>query len=808
MHKKQQQMVPPRVQRGVKLLQSPYLFPLILWLLVIKFVSNALITMRWFQDSKPSRSNPAASHRRSLRPFMREHKRELRLVAIFLLLIFLPSGLLGYLSWRAVKNEKLLSRQKVIESYRQFVRLAAHEIDGELENVQARLHVSVEKALERLGPQSAVESLDSLVKAEPLISSCALLSGPGQVVYPPGLTLQREDLFNDVAQSETIVREYDLYTELASRGEELEYRVNDLDGAIAIYRRILQETSSPQLHAMAYSLLGRAQTKKTDWETALQTYEYLLHNYPETRDLNKVYLRFLAQYQIAVCLDNLNRDQEAIETLLRMNEDLLERSDTINMLQYSYFGDLIQALMLRVLSAPNLPGREHYRKQFQSLAEQSKKRISDKYFVQLFDEELRELVIKRNPYRSLIRYFSGQADNRPFLLGYRPMPDRSGFHTSGLLGFQVNLTRLQERIFPTLLRRLKSSEAVVLAIVDNNGNYVIGTTRPHTDPVAAHTLDSPFRFWQVGVFLDNDEPVSPPGDFSAILGLWLISLLLFSIFFGAYIFIRYARHEAQLSELKSTFVSRVSHELRTPLTSIKMLAEHLERQWRQKASASERELQARTEQYLSVIRRESDRLGRLIENVLDFSRIERGVKQYTFEYEIPAVVLQKAIDSFRPHAEAQGFIIKTQIDDALPELFLDADAITQALLNLLSNAIKYSEKEKIIEVRAFRDRDHVCVEVEDRGIGISAAQSARIFDEFYRIDQKLNSRRPGGMGLGLTLLKHIVQAHQGTVQVRSEEGKGSTFIVTLPIPPEESMAAAEPAEGSSPKNNQPVESTV
>jgi signal transduction histidine kinase len=362
-------------------------------------------------------------------------------------------------------------------------------------------------------------------------------------------------------------------------------------------------------------------------------------------------------------------------------------------------------------------------------------------------------------------------------------------------------------IFPALLRHLKSSEAVVLAIMDNNGNYVIGTARPHTEPVAAQALDSPFRFWQVGVFLDNDEPV-PPSDFSGILRLWLISLLLFSIFFGAYAFMRYARHEAQLSELKSTFVSRVSHELRTPLTSIKMLAEHLEMQLYKKTSSSEQELRARTEQYLSIIRRESDRLGRLIENVLDFSKIERGMKQYNFEYEIPAVVLRKAIDSFRPHAETQGFIIRTQIDDSLPELFLDADAMTQAFLNLLSNAVKYSEKEKIIEVRAFRDRDRVCVEVEDHGIGISSAQSSRIFDEFYRIDQKPNSIRPGGVGLGLTLVKHIVQAHQGTIHVRSEEGKGSTFVMTLPIPPEDGPTAAESAEGSSPKNNQPVETTA
>jgi signal transduction histidine kinase len=730
------------------------------------------------------------------------------LAAIFLVLIFLPSGLLGYLSWRAIKNEKLLSEQKIIESYRQFVRLAAFEIDDELENVQTLLQVSVEKALEHPGPQSALGQLDSLVKAEPLLTSCALLLGPGQIAYPPELSSKRLGLFGGAERNEIIADEYELYNELANRGEKLEYRTKDFDGAIVVYRQILAKTSSPRLRAMALSLIGRAQTKKADWEAALQTYQSLLHDYPEERDLNKMSLRLLAQYQIAVCLESLDRHQEAIEMLLRMNKDLLERSDTINMLQYFLFQEWIKTLLPEVLSEPDVSDAAFYRKQFQAFAQQSKKRLGDKYFTQLFDDELRELVIKRKSYRSAIRYFSGQADDEPFLLGYRLLPDSSGSHISGLLGFRVNLQELRERIIPALLRHLKTSEAVALAILDDNGNYVIGTTKPPAAPVVTQALDSPFRFWQVGVFLDAHVLSSPSADFSAVLRLWLISLLIFSIFAGAYAFIRYARHEAHLSELKSTFVSRVSHELRTPLTSIKMLAEHLEMQLRQKVSVTEKDLRARIEQYLSVIYRESDRLGRLIENVLNFSKIERGMKQYTFEYEMPAVVLQKAIDSFRPHAEAQGFILQTQIDDALPELLLDADGITEAILNLLSNAVKYSEKEKIIEVRAFRDRDHVCIEVEDRGIGISTTQISRIFDEFYSLDQNLNSRRQGGMGLGLTLVKHIVQAHGGTIKVRSEEGKGSTFIMFLPIPPDDSVDGVKAAERASRKNKEPVESGV
>ena len=194
---------------------------------------------------------------------------------------------------------------------------------------------------------------------------------------------------------------------------------------------------------------------------------------------------------------------------------------------------------------------------------------------------------------------------------------------------------------------------------------------------------------------------------------------------------------------------------------------------------------APAEQYLSVIRRECDRLSRLIENLLDFAKIERGVKQYHFDYEDLTIVLCMAVESFRPHAEAQGFRLDIDIVEPLPEIRLDADAMAQVVLNLLSNAVKYSDDVKEIRVQAYRHGSHVVIAVTDRGIGIDAAEIPKIFDDFYRVDQRLNTPKQGGMGLGLTLVRHMVQAHGGSISVRSEVGKGSTFSVMLPIPAED-----------------------
>lgn len=703
---------------------------------------------------------------------------------VFLGLILIPSGLLGYFSWRAIENEKLLSQERLKESYVQFARLAAREIDDELEDVEKRWSSTVKRIIDKDERIPAPEELDELTQTEPLIAACYLLTAPGKVAYPPDLSLREAGSSSEQApmESELFHREHELFNRLVTRGEELEYLSYDLKGAITTYREIAAQVTSPQLRAMAESYVGRALMKQGEWTEALTTFQDLLVKYPEMRDLNKMYLRFPAQYQIAVALDNLERDQEAVETLFRFNQDLLERSDVISPLQYSFFLDQIRNLAPRLLASPELSASQSYQAELEALAEQSKKHIREKYFLQLLDRKLYEMVIARKEYKAKFRYVSEEADGDPFLLAYRALPDPSGIYTTGLLGLQINLEQLRQKLFPTILRNLKSSDQVTLAILNESGDYVIGTARSTEPPIAVRTLEEPFEFWQVAVYLSEAAPAAQRWDFRTTLSLWLISLLLLSILLGAYIFIRRARREAYLSQMKSTFVSNVSHELRTPLASIKMLAELLEMQLAGQSATASENFKARAENYLGIIRRECSRLGRLIENVLDFSKIERGIKQYSFEYEDPAAVVRMAVDSFRPHAEEQGFTLALDIAEPLPELRLDADAISQVILNLLSNAVKYSDAVKDIRVRAYQKNTNVVIEVSDRGIGIAAAELSKVFEDFYRADQRLNSQKQGGMGLGLTLARQIVRAHGGEISVRSEVGQGSTFTFTLPIP--------------------------
>lgn len=705
---------------------------------------------------------------------------ELRSALIFLSLILLPSGLLGYFSWRALENEKLLAQERLLESYRQINVLAAREINAELAEAEKRWVNVVRDFFRQLETEERVLPLDSVLQREPLLASCFMVEAPGKVLYPSDLSLQAEAGLGAAWEKESYVHEHELFEELVTRGEEREYAQNDFAGALATYREALQTVTNASLRAAAEGHIGRVLMKSGEWAEALATFQRQLAQYPEARDVNGLQLRFLAQYQIASALDNLNREEEAVAALLRLNEDLLERSDAINALQYSYFLDQTQGLARRLLSVNHLPNRADYETQFRVLADKNKKRISARYFLQLLDRKLNKLVIERKHYSAKFRYLSDENENEPYLLAYYPLPDPQSKYVTGLLGLQIDLPRLRARLFPAILKELKVSEHMALAILNEKGDYVIGTEKLAHAPAHVQNLKAPFDFWQVAIYIRDDRPATSERDFRAALGLWGIGILLMSILSGAFIFIRRARRAAQLSQMKSTFVSNVSHELRTPLASIKMMAEMLEMQMLARSNNGAA-TPSRAEQYFGIIRRECDRLGRLIENVLHFAKIERGAAEYRFEYEDPNALLHMALDSFRPHAAAQGFTLTHAFAEDLPELRLDADAFMQVMFNLLGNAVKYSAEHKAIHVRASRDAERVAIAVSDNGLGIPQNAQKKIFQEFYRVDQRLSTEQQGGMGLGLTLTKNIIEAHGGEITVESELGKGSTFTFYLPI---------------------------
>lgn len=224
--------------------------------------------------------------------------------------------------------------------------------------------------------------------------------------------------------------------------------------------------------------------------------------------------------------------------------------------------------------------------------------------------------------------------------------------------------------------------------------------------------------------------------------------------------------------MRSEFVANVSHELRTPLTSIKGFAETL-----LDGALEDPKI---TRQFLEIINTETERLSRLIDELLNLSKIESQMEVPDLQNIVMKDLIDKAVAVLKPRANKKNIAIIVEVDDNLPVVQGDPDMINQVFLNLIENAICYTQNGGTVNIRTFLDDDQIKVVVQDNGIGIPPENLSRVFERFYRVD-KARSRELGGTGLGLSIVKHIIEAHKGSVEVESKVGVGSTFSFSLPL---------------------------
>jgi two-component system phosphate regulon sensor histidine kinase PhoR len=233
----------------------------------------------------------------------------------------------------------------------------------------------------------------------------------------------------------------------------------------------------------------------------------------------------------------------------------------------------------------------------------------------------------------------------------------------------------------------------------------------------------------------------------------------------------FVSREANLSQLQSDFVSKVSHELRTPLTSIRLFSETL---------ALRRGDVEADDKCIDGLTREASRLQALIDRLLDWGQMESGKRQYTMTETDVYAIVDEAVAAFEPIRERRNVALDVDMAPGLPPIRADRSALSDALLNLLTNAFKYGGDPPKIRVAVTAADDRVRISVQDNGIGIEPSEHKRIFQKFYRVDDRL-SREKEGSGLGLAIVKHVVKVHRGRVELDSAPGRGSTFSLSLPV---------------------------
>uniref|UniRef100_A0A832I6G5 histidine kinase n=1 Tax=Eiseniibacteriota bacterium TaxID=2212470 RepID=A0A832I6G5_UNCEI len=313
----------------------------------------------------------------------------------------------------------------------------------------------------------------------------------------------------------------------------------------------------------------------------------------------------------------------------------------------------------------------------------------------------------------------------------------------------------------------------------------IGRVREPGDAstVRVEPMQGPFETLAVRVAVTPDSPIVWTRRFLAIELMFVAAMGL--VIAGAMAFgYRYLIRQLELAQLKAGFLSNVTHELKTPIAMIRLGVETL--QMKRFASPEE---EAR---FLGIIERETQKLTQLVDNILDFARLEAGRAAFRFGRVDLRTLVADAVESLRPRLDHLGFSVEVELPESLPPARADAQTISHAVLNLLDNAIKYSRTRKEIRVRAAARDRWVTVSVSDRGIGIAPGDRKRIFEKFVRLENGL-VHDVRGAGLGLSLVDQIIRAHHGRIEVQSTPGEGSTFTLWLPVADGAEPARSEPA---------------
>jgi signal transduction histidine kinase len=378
---------------------------------------------------------------------------------------------------------------------------------------------------------------------------------------------------------------------------------------------------------------------------------------------------------------------------------------------------------------------------------------------------------------SAIKRFTLDIAGRMYLVSIPGEREGNGNQANMTWGLLLNSEQLKVKLLQPIIQQYVSSEDIHW-IVKGRGEETI----LKSDASALGTRTARVNFagnfppWSLELYEQD------PRLFETLLtsrrGIYLYMFILLAgiLIFGLTLTIRIVTHEFELGKMKSDFVSTVSHEFKSPLTSIRQLAEMLQTG---RVPSDERR-----QRYYNVLLEQSERLSLLIDNILDFAKMEEGKKEFEFEMVDMGPLLEELISTIQQQVRHEGFTLQAEIDKDLPSIQVDRSAITQAITNLIDNAIKYSGEAKKIYVRGFTEDQHLVIAVQDFGVGIKTGEIDKVFERFYRGGDEL-TRTVKGSGLGLTLVKQIVQAHHGSVLVESKPGSGSTFSIKLPIQPKE-----------------------
>jgi signal transduction histidine kinase len=685
-------------------------------------------------------------------------------IIIFVGAIMLPTIILGYLAIRTAETEKLVVWEKLRDSYKSLASLVSDQLENMLLASENDFQNSV-LSINSYDKDSLQEVAEKIESRNPVVGHVFFLDSSGEMIFPEDPGSQYEEIKPRIADPSR--EETDMFQTYLAAGERYEFKHDNPRDAIYEYSRISDKTSFPSYRAIALNNMARCYNKLGVDHEAAGIYRELIHKYPDASDgwielAPIAYMRLISIYQES------DDTAAAVEALEKFYDNLSHNRWGLDYEEVSYFADGIRK---RLSSFKN--SEDKISEELGVFHENLTRLVSLQKFLREYElfasYDMTRIVNNPTSSKSALSHVFRYTAEGAYFISYI-LPEGE----TGLAGFEVNLDYLSSAGFKQISESLDTKSDVVLAILDRNDQIVAITGDPKpsiqiSEPIHTVALDS-LPFWKIGVYLENPKSLENLSRNKVRLRILVIGGLVLAIVFGVYLILREARKEAELARLRSDFVANVSHELRTPLSSIQIFSETL------KGKVS----QDKQEQYLHTISSESDRLARLVDNVLNFSRLEKRSKEFNFKPTDIGDVVRKSVEAYKFYAEQRDVSIRLNISTNLPRIYADSEAISQVVMNLVDNAIKYSPENGVINVNVFRRGKTILIRVSDRGIGIDKEDLDKIFDKFYR-GKTAENLGTGGTGLGLTLARAIIKAHGGDIKVRSKKGSGSRFTVVLPI---------------------------
>jgi len=664
--------------------------------------------------------------------------RRQKIILYYTLAVVLPGILLGFLAYRGIRNDQALrekeSRRKLEINSQEFF----NAIDSSfVQFMKEQTSDSMLSCYGRGDPSLLVLFVNDSTGSKKLINH--------QLLYlPPELHLAGPEPLDPTVN--------------LKEGQRLEYMERRFSEALIFYQdKILEsKNSSEKIQALVAS--ARLYNKMNQPELAKELYYELRKDYPGSLLNGQIPLGLLASLEI-----------------LKINKAEGE-NDEIRNNSREYLGLLLH------------PPSEYDEDQFDMFYQSFKDLFLEKD--QVTDSLVAELDTLRTRTDYLIRILSGpdiittnsnnhfKGDRNGLSIFpitsaelttvYLSWNKNNRIQTSMVIDFPVYLKSISEM----LIKKLDQGFSINVKIEDNNEKLIF--TRVIKEGTGYLSFPFPENLPNWKLMLSENNLGFIAIIFKAGSGIYLLIFILIVLFMVlGFVFIMYTLNvELRLNKLKSEFISNVSHELKSPLTSIRMMTEMLHH--------NRVETEERKSAYYTAMLEESQHLSHLIDNILDFSRMDDDRKKYDFNVVNLDELLVKFIESTREMLPVPGFDIRYSRAERVPVVKADKNAILQVFYNLVDNAIKFSGTSRQIDISLFPGDDELVFCVKDYGIGISGKDHEKIFDRFYRGDepQRMGIR---GSGIGLTIVKQIIEAHNGTIAIESEVGKGSRVTVRLPF---------------------------